>query len=235
MRTLWVYLGASPLLWLLLTLGAYLAALRLQQRLGGSPWANPVLLAVALLVAVLVGTDTPYPRYFEGAQFIHFLLGTATVALAVPLRRQWPAVRERLGPALLTLLAGNLCGALLVVAVLRAWGAPVVLLASAMPRGVTAPVAMAVAQRLGGLPALTAVLVIASGVLGALVATPLLNLLRISDWPSRGLAVGMAAHGIGTARAFQVNAVAGTFAGMAMACSTVITATLVPLLARFFL
>lgn len=235
MTSLWVYLGASPLLWLLLTLGAYLAAVRLQQGLQGSPWANPVLLAVALLVAVLAGTGTPYPVYFEGAQFIHFLLGTATVALAIPLRQQWPAVRARLGPALLTLLAGNLVGALLVVGVLQAFDAPRSLLATAMPRGVTAPVAMAVAERLGGLPSLTAVLVIASGVLGALVATPLLNALRIADWPARGLAVGMAAHGIGTARAFQVNAVAGTFAGMAMACSTVITASLVPLLARALL
>ena len=89
---------------------------------------------------------------------------------------------------------------------------------------------MAVAERLGGLPALTAVLVIASGVIGAVVATPLLKALRITDWPARGLAVGMAAHGIGTARAFQVNATAGTFAGMAMACSTVITATVLPLI-----
>ncbi|WP_374657944.1 LrgB family protein [Inhella sp.] len=235
LRTLWVYLGASPLLWLLLTLAAYLAAVRVQQRLGGSPFANPVLLAVALLVAVLVGTGTPYPRYFEGAQFVHFLLGTATVALAVPLRLQWQKVRERLGSALLTLLAGNVVGALLVVGVLRVFDAPISLIATAAPRGVTAPVAMAVAQQLGGLPALTAVLVIASGVIGALIATPLLNALRIDDWPARGLAVGMAAHGIGTARAFQVNAVAGTFAGMAMACSTVITASLLPLLAPWLL
>jgi predicted murein hydrolase (TIGR00659 family) len=230
MSALWVYLGASPLLWLLLTLGAYLLAVRLQRRLGSTPWLNPVLLAVAALVALLVATGTPYSRYFEGAQFIHFLLGTATVALAIPLRRQWQQVRERLGPALITLVAGNLTGALLVVGVLRLFDAPHSILATAAPRGVTAPVAMAVAERLGGLPALTAVLVIASGVIGAVVATPLLNALRITDWPARGLAVGMAAHGIGTARAFQVNATAGTFAGMAMACSTVITATLLPLI-----
>jgi predicted murein hydrolase (TIGR00659 family) len=206
---------------------------RLQQRLAASPFANPVLLAVALLVAVLVGTGTPYPTYFEGAQFIHFLLGTATVALAIPLRLQWQQVRERLAPALICLLAGNMVGALLVLGVLKLFDAPTVLLASSAPRGVTAPVAMAVAEQLGGLPALTAVLVIASGVIGATLATPLLNLLRISDWPARGLAVGMAAHGIGTARAFQVNPVAGTFAGMAMACSTLMTATLVPPLFRW--
>lgn len=230
MSALWVYLGASPLLWLLLTLGVYVLALRLQRAAGGSPWLNPVLTSVAVLVGVLTLTGTPYPVYFDGAQFVHFLLGTATVALAIPLRRQWAEVKAVLTPALLTLLAGNLLGAVLAITVVRLWGAPYELLASIAPKGVTAPVAMAVAERLGGLPSLTAVLVIASGILGATMATPLLNAARITDWAARGLAVGMTAHGIGTARAFQVNVVAGTFAGVAMATSTVLTSVLVPLL-----
>jgi len=228
MNSLWVYLGASPLLWLFLTLAAYVAAVRLQRALGGSPWLNPVLLSVAALVAVLWLTGTPYARYFEGAQFVHFLLGTATVALAVPLRRQWNEVRSLLGPALITLCMGNAMGAFLAVTTLKLAGAPAALLASIAPRGVTAPVAMAVSERIGGLPALTAVLVIASGILGATMATPLLNALRVHDWAARGLAVGMSAHGIGTARAFQVNPLAGTFAGVAMAGSTVITSVWVP-------
>jgi predicted murein hydrolase (TIGR00659 family) len=228
MSSLWVYLGASPLLWLFLTLAAYVAAVRLQRALGGSPWLNPVLLSVAALVAVLWLTGTPYARYFEGAQFVHFLLGTATVALAVPLRRQWNEVRSLLGPALITLCVGNAMGAFLAVTTLKLAGAPAALLASIAPRGVTAPVAMAVSERIGGLPALTAVLVIASGILGATMATPLLNALRVHDWAARGLAVGMSAHGIGTARAFQVHPLAGTFAGVAMAGSTVITSMWVP-------
>lgn len=233
-RSLWVYLGASPLLWLLLTLGVYVLALRVQKHLGGSPWANPVLLSVAALVAVLAATGTPYATYFDGAQFVHFLLGTATVALAVPLRRQWAQVRAVLAPATLTLLAGNVAGAASAMAVLWLWGAPATLVASIAPKGVTAPVAMAVAERVGGLPSLTAVLVIASGILGATMATPLLDALRIRDRAARGLAVGIAAHGIGTARAFQVDAVAGTFAGVAMAVSTVMTSLIVPWLVPLF-
>jgi len=233
-RSLWVYLGASPLLWLLLTLGVYVLALRVQKRLGGSPWANPVLLSVAALVAVLAATGTPYATYFDGAQFVHFLLGTATVALAVPLRRQWSQVRAVLAPATLTLLAGNVAGAASAMAVLWLWGAPATLVASIAPKGVTAPVAMAVAERVGGLPSLTAVLVIASGILGATMATPLLDTLHVRDRAARGLAVGIAAHGIGTARAFQVDAVAGTFAGVAMAVSTVMTSVLVPWLVPLF-
>lgn len=234
MNALWVYLGASPLLWLLLTLGVYVLALRLQRAAGGSPWLNPVLTSVAVLVGVLALTRTPYPVYFDGAQFVHFLLGTATVALAIPLRRQWAEVKATLTPALVTLVFGNVLGALLALAILKLWGAPQALLASIAPKGVTAPVAMAVAERLGGLPSLTAVLVIASGILGATMATPLLNAARVTDWAARGLAVGMTAHGIGTARAFQVNMVAGTFAGVAMATSTVLTSLLVPLLVPLF-
>ncbi len=165
---------------------------------------------------------------------MHFLLGTATVALAIPLRRQWPEVKAALPPALAVLLLGNALNALLAMAVVRAWGAPDALVASIAPKGVTAPVAMAVAERVGGLPSLTAVLVIASGILGATLATPLLNAAGIRDWAARGLAVGLTAHGIGTARAFQVNPVAGTFAGVAMAASTVITAAVVPLLVPLF-
>lgn len=234
MTSLWVYLGASPLLWLLLTVGVYVLAVRLQQAAGGSPWLNPVLSSVAVLVAVLTLTGTPYPVYFDGAQFVHFLLGTATVALAVPLRRQWAEVKATLTPALVTLLLGNVLGAVIAMSIVTLWGAPDALVASIAPKGVTAPVAMAVAERLGGLPALTAVLVIASGILGATMATPLLDAARITDWAARGLAVGMTAHGIGTARAFQVNAVAGTFAGVAMAASTVVTSVIVPLLVPLF-
>lgn len=233
-RSLWVYLGASPLLWLLLTLGAYVAALQLQRLLGGSPFANPVALAVATLVAVLAATGTPYATYFDGAQFVHFLLGTATVALAIPLRRQWNEVRATLAPAALTLIVGNVVGALTAMAVVRLWGAPAELIATIAPRGVTAPVAMAVAEKVGGLPSLTAVLVIASGITGATLATPLLNALHIRDWAARGLGVGIAAHGIGTARAFQVNPLAGTFAGFAMAMSTLLTSAIVPWLVPLF-
>ena len=227
-RALWVYLGASPRLWLLLTLGAYVGALRLQALLGGSPVANPVALAVAALVGVLALTGTPYATYFDGAQFVHFLLGTATVALAIPLRRQWQEVRAALAPATLTLLAGNVAGALAAMAVVRLWGAPTELVATIAPRGVTAPVAMAVAEKVGGLPSLTAVLVIASGILGAALGPPLLTALRVRDMAARGLALGMAAHGIGTARAFQVDLRAGTFAGFAMALSTLLTSAVVP-------
>ncbi len=229
---LWVYLGTSPLLWLVLTVGAYAAAVRVQRALGGSPFANPVLISVASIVAVLSLSATPYPTYFDGAQFVHFLLGTATVALAIPLRKQWPAVKAALTPMMVALIAGNLAGAVVAMGLLRLFGAPAELVLSIAPKSVTAPVAMGISDKIGGVPELTAVLVVLTGMMGATMATPLLNALRFKDPAARGLAVGIAAHGIGTARAFQVSEVAGTFAGVGMAASTVAASLVVPLAAK---
>ncbi len=231
---LWVYLGTSPLLWLLLTVGAYSLAVRLQRAAGGSPFVNPVLVAVVSIVLLLQLSGTGYRIYFDGAQFIHFMLGTATVALAIPLRRLWPQVRAALTPMSVALVAGNLVGAISAMALLRLAGAPHELLLSIAPKSVTAPVAMGISAQIGGVPELTAVLVVLTGMLGATMATPLLNALRVEDPAARGLAVGIAAHGIGTARAFQVSEVAGTFAGIGMAASTVAASLLVPLAARLF-
>lgn len=225
---LWVYLSTRPLLGLTMTLLAYVLAWRVHQRLKSHPLANPVLIAVALLVLVLSLTDTPYPRYFEGAQFVHFLLGPATVALAIPLYRQFQRMRAMALPLGVTLLIGSavaICSAWIVGAWLGADDATLISLA---PKSVTTPIAMAVAEALGGLPSLTAALVIATGILGAMTAQGLFRLMRIRDSAAQGFAIGIAAHGIGTARAFQLSPEAGAFAALAMAANGLLTALLAP-------
>jgi len=225
---LWVYLSTRPLLGLTITLVAYGIAWRIHQRLRQHPLANPVLMAVALLVLLLTVTDTPYSRYFEGAQFVHFLLGPATVALAIPLYRQFQRMRAMALPLGATLLIGS------TVAIVSAWlvgallGADPQTLISLAPKSVTTPIAMAVAEALGGLPSLTAALVIATGILGAMTAQGLFRLLRIRDAAAQGFAIGIAAHGIGTARAFQLSPEAGAFAALAMAANGLLTALLAP-------
>ena len=225
---LWVYLSASPLLGLTLTLLAYLGAVRIAALCKGHPLANPVLLAVAGLVALLVLTDTPYPRYFDGAQFVHFLLGPATVALAVPLYAQLGRLRALAGPLLLALCAGSATAAFSAVLIGKALGASSATLASLAPKSVTTPIAMGIAERLGGLPSLTAVLVIATGVLGAVGARYIYTVLRIADPAVRGFAIGVASHGIGTARAFQVSEQEGAFAALAMGLNGPFTAAVLP-------
>lgn len=227
---IWVYLAQKPLTGLTLTLCAYVAGDWLYEKSGRHPLLNPVPIAIALIAGLLWATDIPYHDYFEGAQFVHFLLGPATVALAVPLYQQLETLKKS-GPALLTgVLIGS--GTAAGCAYGLAWigGASTETLFSIAPKSVTAPIAMGIAEQLGGLPSLTAVLVILTGITGAVFGPLVLNLARIKDWRARGLAMGVASHGIGTSRAFQVNAVAGAFAGLAMGLNGLATAILVPLI-----
>ncbi len=225
---IWVYLAASPLLGLTLTLLAYQGAVLINRRCGGHPLANPVLIAVVVLVALLWLTGTPYPTYFDGAQFVHFLLGPATVALAIPLYAQFERLKRMAVPLLVALLAGSLTAALSAVLIGKALGASDATLFSLAPKSVTTPIAMGVAERLGGLPSLTAVLVILTGILGAVGAQGLYRLMRVNDPAVQGFALGVASHGIGTARAFQISEQTGAFAALAMGLNGLLTAALLP-------
>jgi len=231
---IWSYLSRGPLLWLTATLAAYAVGDAAFRASGRRPYVNPVLIAVALLAVLLLSTDTPYPTYFEGAQFVHFLLGPATVALAIPLWDALPRLRRAALPILAALVVGSATAAASALMIAHAFGVSGETLAALAPKSVTAPVAIGISQSLGGSPTLTAVLVILTGIMGAVIVTPVLNLLRITDWRARGFAAGVAAHGLGTARAFQVNATAGAFAGLAMGMNAVLTAFLAPLILRLF-
>ena len=225
---LWVYLQTTPLFWLTATLLAFFIADRLSARARRQPLVNPVLIAVALIAVLLKLSNTDYQTYFNGAQFVHFLLGPATVALAVPLYNNLAMVRRNLLPMAAAILVGATVAIVSAVEIAAALGAPKAAVISLAPKSVTAAVAMAVSEALGGLPSLTATLVIATGIIGAIIITPLMSLLRVRDFAAQGFAAGLASHGIGTARAFNVDPVAGVFAGIAMGLNAVVTPVLVP-------
>jgi predicted murein hydrolase (TIGR00659 family) len=231
----WVYLAQAPLLWLTVTVGTYALAETLYRRHGRPPWAHPVITSVAVLVAILAVTRTPYPRYFEGAQFVHFLLGPAIVALALPLHRELKRERARAVPLTAALLAGSFTAVVTAVGVARLAGASRATVVSLAPKSVTAPVAMGIAEKLGGIPSLTAALVLLTGVLGAVLGPALLRRLKVDDPASAGFALGVASHGLGTAQAFEMGETAGAFAGLGMGLNAVVTSILVPLLARWIL
>lgn len=234
LATFWSYLSEGPLLWLTLTLVAYIAGDAAYRWSGRKPYVNTVLVAVVILALILGATGTSYSTYFEGAQFVHFLLGPATVALALPLYDNLARLRRAALPVLAAVLVGSTVAAGSAVAIAATLGISGTELASLAPKSATAPVAIGIAERIGGAPTLTAVLVILTGITGAVFATPLLNLMRIRDWRARGLSVGIASHGIGTARAFQVNPTAGAFAGLGMALNAVATSFLAPVILSFF-
>jgi predicted murein hydrolase (TIGR00659 family) len=232
---LWSYLAQEPLLWLTVTLAAYVIADWTSDRLGRHPVANPVLIAILIIAAVLGVSDTRFETYFEGAQFVHFMLGPATVAMAVPLHANLGRVKRVLAPMAVALVAGSLTAILSALGIAYALGLRGEALVSLAPKSATAPVALGVSEAIGGEPTLTAVLVILTGITGAIVATPLLNALRIKDWRARGFAVGLAAHGIGTAHAFRVNSTAGAFSGIGMGLNALLTAFLAPLVVTLLL
>ena len=232
---IWSYLAADPLLWLTATLAAYALGDAAFRAAGRSPWANPVLLAVLILAGLLGLTGTDYATYFEGAQFVHFLLGPATVALALPLHAALPEVRRAALPLLAALVAASATAMGSAVAIAWAMGASPATLLALVPKSTTAPVAIGIAEATGGSPTLTATLVILTGMTGAILVTPLMNALGLTDWRARGFAVGVAAHGIGTARAFQVNETAGAFASLGMGLNALLTAILAPAFAALIL
>lgn len=226
----WVYLSASPLLGLTLTLLAYLGAVRINRYCHGHPLANPVLIAVSALMLLLWATGTSYRTYFDGAQFVHFLLGPATVALAIPLHAQLGRLKRMAAPLLGALLAGSLTAIFSAVLIGHLLGASEATLLSLAPKSVTTPIAMGITERLGGLPALTVGMVILTGILGAISAQGLYALIKCDDPAVQGFAMGVASHGIGTARAFQMGEQTGAFAALAMGLNGLLTATLLPVL-----
>ena len=234
-RDIWVYLSASPLLHLTLTLAVFVLASALYRKIQMNPLLNPVLLSVIAIVFILRGTGTSYETYFEGAQFVHFLLGPATVALAVPLYRQLDRVRKSAVAIMVSILCGSITSALSAVSIAWIMGAKTVSIISVAPKSVTAPVAMGISDQLGGLPSLTAVIVILTGIIGAMFGPLVLNGLKVHDWSVRGLAIGTASHGIGTARALQVSELAGAFSGLAMGLNALATAIILPILWNLFI
>ena len=226
---IWVYLSGSPLLALILTLSAYQAGVMVYERFDRNPLANPVAIAIALVAAVITAIDMPYAKYFEGAQFVHFLLGTATVALAVPIYKGLEALRGRICPLLAAWLAGGATSIASAVGIAKLMGADAAIVGGFYAKSVTAPIAMGSAERVSVSPTLTAVFAVTTGILGAILVRFVMDAIGMKSWWQRGFAVGVAAHGIGTSRAFSVHPEAGTYASLGMGLHGVLGAVLIPL------
>jgi putative effector of murein hydrolase len=190
--SLWVYLSQSPLLWLTVTLLVYAAVDAVSLATHRHPLANPVLHSIWIIGAFLLLTRTTYTTYFEGAQFVHFLLGPATVALAVPLYENRKLVVTSILPMLVALVVGSATAIVSVVLLAQAVGLPHAVVMSLAPKSVTAGVAMGISEQLGADPSLTAVAVVLTGIMGAIIVTPLMNRAGITDFRARGFAAGIA-------------------------------------------
>ncbi|QWC86823.1 LrgB family protein [Nocardioidaceae bacterium] len=218
-----------------MTLGAYEVGRWLQRRTGGHALAQPVLVAIVLVGAVLLLTGTSYDDYLSGASLIAFLLGPATVALALPLHREMARVRRAAPAVLCAVAAGAVTSVVTAILVTQLLGAPQEVAAAASAKATTTPVAIALSAEVGGIPALAAVLAITAGIMGAVAAPALLTLLRIRDARARGLAMGAVSHGIGTSRSLAEGRTEGAFSGLSMGLTALATAAVLPPLAGLLL
>lgn len=210
-----------------LTLAAYFVARRLAAKLKIS-LINPLLVAMAIIIPVLLLTHTPYTRYFAGSALLNQLLQPAVVALALPLYEQMHQIRARWKTIISVCFIGSLTAMVSGTAMALWLGATPEIAATLLPKSVTTPIAMAVSASLHGIPAISAICVLIAGVFGAVFGHMLLNLLRIRSKASRGLAIGNASHALGTARAAEIDYQEGAFSSLALVICGIITSLLAP-------
>ena len=231
----WENLCTQPSLWLAVTLVAYAFGMWLYKKSGFKTIFTPLLTSIVIIVATLLATHTDYATYMQGGQHINFLLGPATVALAVPLYEQ----RLRLAKLWIPLTCGLVVGAMVAIvstiSIAALLGASRETVVSLAPKSVTVPIAVGISEHLGGIPALTAALVVITGVTGALLCRPLFAVLREKNEATRGFAIGLAAHGVGTATAFQMSRDTGAFSGLAMGLTGLLTAFIAPWILQLML
>lgn len=225
---IWVYLSGDPLFALVLTLASYQIGYTLYVKYNRNPILNPAAISIVIVTIVITLFDMPYAQYFEGAQFVHFLLGTATVALAIPIYRGFKNLKGKITAIFVALVAGSVASITSAVLIAKYMGAGENIVGSMYAKSVTAPIAMGIAERIHVSPTLTAVFTVITGILGAILAPYILNGLRIQPWWIRGTAIGVGAHGLGITRAFSVNEQAGIFASMAMGLNGVLSAIVLP-------
>jgi predicted murein hydrolase (TIGR00659 family) len=232
MKELHTLAAQGAIFWLPCTLALYAVAVLLFRRGHKHPLLNPTLLSIAGIAAVLFATGLPYARYIESVAVLNHLLGTAVVALAIPLHRNLTRLKGRERAMVTALLAGSLASILagLAIAILAGLSASTIL--SLAPKSATAAVSMEISRLIGGIPSVAAVLAILTGITGAVLGPIVLDRCGVLTPEARGFALGVASHGIATARAFEEGEVAGSFAGLGMALNAVLTALLVPPIIR---
>ena len=227
--SIWVYLQAEPLFWLTLTIGSYIISDSIYRRTNLFPLLNPVAISVLLVSLILISFDIKYERYFEGAKFIHFLLGPVTVALAIPIYRKWHLIILNSKAIFISLIIGSVFTILVTYILSLQFEIQKELILSLLPRSVTAPIAMGISEIIGGIPSLTAIITIITGVIGASLGVFVFDLIKLKKMEARGFSLGLASHGIGTARAMSRDKNAGVFAAVGMGLSGLTTSILVPL------
>ena len=219
---------------ILLTLASYQFGLWCYHKSGRLMLLHPVLIGGSLIAAALYYFDIDYPDYQQSSQLFYFLLGPATVALAIPLYQEFKLIRELSGPILITVIVGAITAAGSSVLLAYWLGASEQILLSLAPKSVTTPIALSLAEKLNGISTLTTGAVVFTGVIGALLSPLVFKLCGVQDDRIKGIVLGINAHGIGTALAFESSPRSGAFSSLAMGLTGAFTAMTLPYIVHYF-
>ncbi|WOH36055.1 LrgB family protein [Thalassotalea fonticola] len=228
LSAVWILIQESPLTGISITLLAYVLAMYLYKKSDYKPILSPFITSMIVVVSVLLITGISYENYFAGGKFIHFLLGPATVALAIPLYHQLHRIKQLFFPIMITLVASVFIGSLSAIGIADLFGASLETQISLAPKSVTTPVAMGISEQIGGIVSLSAGLAATTGVLGGVIGLKIFSLIGVTDDRYRGFAMGLTSHGLGTAVAFQESNTMGAFSGLGMALASFTTAFMLP-------
>ncbi|MCQ2960022.1 MAG: LrgB family protein [Bacteroidales bacterium] len=196
------------------------------------PYTSPILLAIIFLIPLLLVLDIDYPTYEKGTHVITFLLAPTVVALGYNMHKQSKSIKKNIVPILITVFIGSLVGVLSVIGICKLFNAPMEIMTAMEPKSVTMPIALGISERSHGILSLTAVSVAICGILGSVIGPWLLEKIKVKSPVAKGLAMGAASHGIGTARAMEMGPVEGAVAGMAIGIMGIFTSIIIPIIEK---
>ncbi len=223
------YINSTPLVWLIITIGAFKIGIIVYEKFNKNTFLQPIIVAYLIIVTLVLMTNTSYEKYFDSVQIIHFFLGTATVALALPLYKNLKYIKELILPIILTLIVAGTFSMIFTIFLLWIFGAKITTILSMTTKSVTAPIAIITSEQIGAIPSLAVGFIIITGILGALFGNMIFKFLKIKHDSSKGFALGLVSHAIGTARAIEINEKAGAFSALAMGLVGVLTAIVLPI------
>lgn len=214
---------------LALVVGTYIAATILYKKTHLSV-LHPLLTSIFVIIVILEFLDIEYASFQQGSHLIHFMLGLSVVALGYVLFEQMKYLKGNVVSILTSVFVGAIVGIISVIVIGKLMGADQSLIATLQPKSVTTPIAMGISEKNGGIPSLTAVIVVAVGIFGSIVGPAIMKVLGIESRIAKGLALGASSHGVGTAAAIQLGAVEGALSGLAIGLMGIMTAILVPVI-----
>ncbi len=232
-EALYEYITNTPLLWLILTLGAYKIGIIIYEKFNKHTLLQPIIIAYAIIMSTLIISGKSYEEYFKGVEIIHFFLGPATVALALPLYNNLKHIKSLFIPIVLTLFIAGSFSIVIALGLLYSLDANMATILSMATKSITAPIAIITSEQIGAIPSLAVGFVIITGIIGALLGNLIFKIINIKHDTSKGFALGLISHGIGTARAVEMGEKAAAFSALAMGLCGIFTAILLPLVIQF--